>query len=224
MFDRISHRYDLLNHILSWGMDIFWRRRMRTMLPRKEGLTILDLATGTGDVLIALTDRNPQVKAAVGVDLSENMLAIGRQKIQTRGLNDRTQLVTGDAMKLHFSDESFDVTTIAFGIRNMPNPITTLMEMFRVTRSGGCAMVLEFSIPGNFILAGLDRIYLRLVVPFVGGLLTGQWSAYRYLNRTIEKFPYGEQFANMMKQVGFTKVRIQRLMFGAATIYRGEKS
>lgn len=223
MFDRISSRYDLLNHILSWGMDILWRYRMRAMLPKKEKLTVLDLATGTGDVLIALTQRNPKIKVAVGVDLSENMLTVGRQKIHDRGLNDRIQLVTGDAMKLHFSDQTFDVTTIAFGIRNMPNPITTLMEMFRVTRSGGCAMVLEFSLPENFILAGLDLIYLRLIVPFIGGLLTGQWSAYRYLNRTIEKFPYGEQFVNMMKQVGFTKMRTRRLLFGAATIYRGEK-
>jgi len=224
MFDRISGRYDLLNHILSWGMDILWRRRMRQLLPSRDNLMLLDLATGTGDVLISLAGRNPRVKGALGIDLSENMLAVGRQKIHDLGYADRIQLITGDAMKLHFENAVFDVTSIAFGIRNMPNPVTTLMEMYRVTRPGGVAMVLEFSLPDNFILAGLHRTYLRCMVPLIGGLLTGQWKAYRYLNRTIEKFPYGEQFANMMKQVGFGKVSVYPLLFGTATIYRGEKA
>ena len=222
MFDEISPRYDLLNRILSFGLDRAWRRRLNSFLGPKPNQEALDLATGTADVLLALS-KNSNIKSGVGVDLADKMLNLGKAKIQKRQLDDRLTLQHGDILDLPFPPESFDIATIAFGIRNVPEPHKVLKEMFRVLRKGGRALVLEFSLPPSRWLRFLHLFYLRYVVPFIGFLLTGHARAYRYLNQTIEDFPFGQEFCSMMLESGFQKVTIHPLTFGIATIYEGDK-
>jgi len=222
MFDDISPRYDFLNHLLSLGLDISWRRRLATLLPKRKGQRILDVATGTADVLLALI-KNPNVQACFGVDMAEKMLAIARAKVARLGFEDRILLQHGDANQIPFNDNTFDAVTSAFGIRNMADPNQVLGEMRRVLNSGGRALILEFSLPGNKILRAAHLFYLRSVVPAIGGLISGHGAAYRYLNQTIERFPCGATFCAMMADAGFRNPTAHPLMGGIATIYVGEK-
>ena len=222
MFDDISPRYDFLNHLLSLGLDISWRRRLATLLPKRKGQRILDVATGTADVLLALI-KNPNVQACFGVDMAEKMLAIARAKVARLGFEDRILLQHGDANQIPFNDNTFDAVTSAFGIRNMADPNQVLGEMRRVLNSGGRALILEFSLPGNKILRAAHLFYLRSVVPAIGGLISGHGAAYRYLNQTIERFSCGAAFCAIMEDAGFQNVSAHPLMGGIATIYCGEK-
>jgi demethylmenaquinone methyltransferase/2-methoxy-6-polyprenyl-1,4-benzoquinol methylase len=224
LFDEISPRYDLLNRLLSFGLDIHWRNRLSQFLPTHHPLHILDCATGTGDVLLRIFKQTSQVKSAVGVDLAEKMLEIGRKKIHMAQLDSQIKLQKGDAMNIPFPEKIFDATTIAFGIRNTPDPQKVLNEMQRVLKNKGRALILEFSLPSNPIIRFVHLTYLRYCVPLIGGLLTRHYQAYKYLNQTIEFFPYGNQFMQMMKQSGFTNVQAHPLLFGTATIYQGDKS
>ena len=222
MFDRIAHRYDLLNHLLSFDIDRRWRRRVNEFLPKGDRLDVLDLACGTGDQLLALYSGG-RVQSGVGIDLAENMLALGRRKIDAAGLGDRLQLQTGDAQRLAFADGTFDVVTISFGIRNMVDVGLALCEMLRVLRPGGRALVLEFSLPRSRLTRSVYLFYLRHILPRLGRALSGNSEAYRYLNRTIETFPDGEAFCRLMTDSGFNRVRHSPLTFGIATIYAGDK-
>lgn len=224
MFNRISDRYDLLNRLLSLGLDLSWRKRLCRYLPSLEDMKLLDLATGTADVLITLAQHTVSLKEGVGVDMAVKMLDIGRKKIIKKGLDERLTLRTADANKLPFADESFDCTTIAFGIRNLDDPRTALKEMRRVLKPGGRSLILEFSFPKNLFLRAGHVLYLRTVVPVLGWLLSGEYKAYKYLNETIEKFPYGENFCRLMTQVGFDSVQVYPLLFGVASIYQGDKT
>lgn len=223
MFNAISPRYDVLNSVLSLGQHIRWRRWLARYLPGGESLTLLDLATGTADVLITLAEEEPRITRGYGLDLAEKMLAIGRDKIRRRGLDGRLVLQSGDAAAIPFPGQSTDAVTMAFGIRNVENPMTVLKEMARVLKPGGRAVILEFSLPDQVLLRLGVIAYLRCV-PVIGWLLSGHFQAYRYLNRTIERFPYGEQFCRLMRQVGLVHVGRQPLMLGAATIYYGTKA
>lgn len=223
MFDAISSKYDFLNRLLSFGLDVLWRKRLAAFLPSREGLKVLDLATGTADALLALFKNNPNMQAGFGIDLSEKMLDIGRRKIVSHELEHAITLSPGDANEIPFNENTFDAATIAFGIRNVEDPRRVLNEMRRVLRPGGRAMILEFSLPSNKILRGLHLSYLRTVVPAIGGLVSGHGEAYRYLNRTIEKFPSGEDFCRLMRDAGFSHVKANPLCAGIATIYQGEK-
>lgn len=227
MFDAISPRYDILNRLLSFGLDIAWRKKMIRFLPDNAGmgldLSLLDLATGTADVLLALVRRNQNISRAVGIDLADKMLAIGREKIARANLSDKITLAHGDANHIPFEDNAFDAVTIAFGIRNVEDHNLVLREMRRVLKASGWALILEFSLPENKILRGLHLFYLRTVVPLVGGLISGNFRAYRYLNQTIETFPYGDDFCALMEFCGFKKVKAHPLMGGVASIYVGEK-
>ena len=155
--------------------------------------------------------------------MARQMLEIGRQKIEDRGLDRRITLISDDAMRLPFKDESFDAVTIAFGIRNVLDTGQTLREMHRVLRSGGRALILEFSLPSNPFLRRLYLFYFRYLMPWIGGIVSGNRRAYRYLNQTVETFPYGKEFARFLTETGFKAVRFFPLSFGVATIYRGEK-
>ncbi len=221
-FNQISGSYDLLNHVLSFGMDSFWRKALCRHVPQRQ-VTLLDLATGTGDVLLTLLEQCPQIKKAHGIDLAENMLAIAQKKTQTRELMIPVEFKIADAQELPFIDQSMDVVTMAFGIRNVENPILVLKEIYRVLKPKGKAMILEFSLPSNFLLKALDVVYLRSVVPLLGGLVSGNFAAYRYLNKTIEKFPYGERFCRMLEQVGLKQSQAIPLFGGVASIYLAEK-
>ena len=223
IFDSISRRYDFLNHVLSLGWHSKWRSKLATYLSPQADQLVLDVATGTADVLIALLEHGAPIRTAYGIDMSEQMLEIGRAKIEQKGLFSKVMLQRGDAMALNFLDTTFDSVTIAFGIRNMPSPIKTLMEMYRVLKFQGRVVILEFSLPQNPLLRLGHGIYLNWVVPIIGFLLSGNYSAYHYLNETIKTFPYGDRFCRIITQVGFKNVQAHPLMGGVATIYHGEK-
>lgn len=222
MFDRIAHRYDLLNRLLSMRQDVAWRKRLARLLPEREDLRVLDLATGTGDVLLALRAGCPRVRAGVGMDMAGKMLALGKEKFEDRGQASALHLVRGDAMRIAAADASFDVVTISFGIRNVLDVDAALREMRRVLRPGGRVLVLEFSLPANALLRWVYLVYFRNVLPRIGGLVSGDSYAYRYLNQTVETFPYGEAFCELMRNAGFMRVTTHMLTFGIATIYQGD--
>ncbi len=222
MFDRVARRYDLLNHLLSANQDRSWRRKLAARLPEQSDLKILDLACGTGDQLLALY-RTGKVSSGVGLDLAENMLEIGRAKIARRSLTDRLTLKKADAQKIPFEDNTFDVVSISFGIRNMTDVDTTLREMHRVLKPGGCALILEFSLPRNRLIRSAYLVYFRHLLPRLGRLISDDREAYRYLNETAETFPRDGAFCELMSRAGFRNTTFSALTFGVASIYRGNK-
>jgi len=223
MFNAIAGRYDFLNRLLSLGQDVRWRHTLRQLLPQGDKLSVLDLATGTADVLIALAQDNPKVQKGIGVDPAVNMLEIGRRKIKQAHLEERLMLQQGDAQALPFLDGTFDCVTISFGIRNIPDLRLALLEMYRVTKPGGRVLILEFSKPTNPLLKAGHWLYLQTAVPVVGFLFSGNVKAYTYLNQTIQSFPYGDRFCKILKQMGFTTIASHPLMGGVATVYAAQK-
>ena len=223
MFDRIAKTYDPVNRLLSFGLDVRWRKKVNAMLPDKSGLQLLDLATGIGDQVLMLCKINPNIEAAVGMDLSEGMLEKGREKVKTEGLEQKIELRTGDAVALPLEAECFDAITMSFGIRNVPNVVEAMREMVRVLRPNGKSLILEFSMPKNPIVRFGHLFYLRYVLPLVGGLISGDFQAYKYLNTSIEAFPYGEDFSELLVEAGFSKVKHYPVTFGIATIYEATK-
>lgn len=219
MFDRIAPRYDLLNRLLSLGIDCRWRRRLRRYLPEGDGLEMLDLACGTGDVLITLCRPSRRVHHGIGLDLSLPMLRLGQRKLRAAAIDDRVQVLAGDASQLPFFDESFDLVTIAFGIRNFSGVTKALCEIRRVLRPTGKLLILEFSLPSNRALRWLYLIYFRQILPRLGALISGDDSAYRHLNRSAETFPYGEAFCQVLSGLEYTDVTVHPLTFGVASIY-----
>lgn len=220
MFNRIAPAYDILNHILSLGQDFLWRRKVADGLDKEQKLRVLDLATGTGDLLLSLLRRNPNIVEAVGLDISENMMALCRKKIARHKFSDRVRLVRADAVNNPFMEESFDVVTMSFGIRNTPDPLETLIEIRRLLRPGGIALILEFSMPTNRILKNCHRLYLNSLVPLIGRIISGDVNAYRYLCTSIENFAGTEDFSRLIFNAGFSNVQITSLTFGVACIYR----
>ncbi len=223
MFDRISPRYDLVNRLLSFGIDHHWRRQLIRHLPQEKGLRLLDLATGTGDQLITIVKRAKQVETALGLDMSQEMVRMGQRKIIDKPYTHRITLMEGDATSIALDKEAVDCVTMSFGIRNVTSVEKCLEECFRVLTPSGKVMILEFSMPKNRLIRGLHLFYLRHVLPLVGGLVSRDPKAYRYLNKTIETFPYGEAFCAKLKAAGFYQVKAYPMTFGAATLYIGEK-
>jgi demethylmenaquinone methyltransferase / 2-methoxy-6-polyprenyl-1,4-benzoquinol methylase len=221
MFDRIAPRYDFLNRVLSLGIDMSWRRRAARMLALDLGKpsTVLDLATGTGDLAIAIARLGEKVRV-VGTDPSSGMLGIGRQKVERAGLASRVELGTGDAQAIEAEAGRYDGATIAFGIRNVPDRDLALREMRRVVRSGGRVVVLELGEPNVGILGPIARFHVRVLVPRIGALLSGA-REYRYLQTSIAAFPPAPEFAEKMRAAGLVDVTITPLTFGACTLYAG---
>jgi demethylmenaquinone methyltransferase/2-methoxy-6-polyprenyl-1,4-benzoquinol methylase len=179
------------------------------------------LATGTADLLVAILRDHPNVTEAVGLDIANRMLEIGRQKVQRRGLSDRVRFVQGDLTRTPFETESFDVVTMAFGVRNTPDPAGTLREVHRILKPGGRTYILEFSLPASPMMRRAHLIYLRLVVPIVGALLSGNRQAYQYLDKSIEAFHGADSFRGLMKREGFMHTAAIPLSAGIASIYEG---
>ncbi len=223
MFDRIAPTYDLLNHLLSAGRDYSWRRRVMEQVRGRDALHVIDLATGTADLLISLLRGCPTIEKATGLDISERMLARGREKLRTRGFAERVELVCADAAATSFPNDTFDAATMAFGIRNTPNPAVTLDEIHRILKPGGLALILEFSLPANRVLRWCYLKYLRFVVRWIGAAISRDRDAYRYLDESIEAFYRPEAFAALMRQAGFHEVSAIPLTFGVASIYKGTK-
>jgi len=224
MFDRIAPYYVLLNHILSFGWDFLWRRKLAKAVNSDRQMKVLDLATGTGDLLISVLRRNPNITEAVGLDISENMLAICRDRIAKHELTDRASLVRSDAADSGLSDESFDVVTMGFGIRNTPDAFKTLSEIYRLLRQGGTALILEFSLPTNRIIRKCYLLYLRNFVPLLGRVLSGDKNAYRYLNTSVEKFYGMDDFSALMRKAGFKDISAVPLTFGVVCLYKASKA
>lgn len=222
MFDRIAPRYDLLNHLLSGGQDWLWRRALARRLHRASPGLVVDVATGTGDQLIAVLQAAPELRG-LGFDLAPAMLARGAAKLQARGLSERAFLQLGDACALPLPDAAADYATIAFGIRNVESPAAGLRELHRVLKPGGQLFVLEFGLPPNRWLRHLYLLYFRHVLPRLGGLLSGDVPAYRYLNRSVETFPCGEAFLALLREAGFAPVSARPLTCGVAMLYQGTK-
>lgn len=222
MFNRISRRYDLLNRILSLGMDLYWRRAAIRELDPQQHLRVLDLACGTGDIAFAAANAESQ-RAVVGVDRAEEMLLLAEQKLKAQDLGRRVSLVLGDGMEIPAADSSIDATTIAFGIRNMPETSVCLLEMRRILKPGGKIIILEFSLPSSRLFRALHLFYLRRIVPVIGRVVSGDSFAYSYLNQTIESYPFGEQFCLLLKSAGFNRIAYRPLSLGIVTIYTGIK-
>ncbi len=223
MFDRIAATYDFLNHVLSLGRDFAWRRKVAGLLDNGGGLKVADLATGTGDLLIALSQRHPDLTEAVGLDISEQMLNVFRQKLQRIGLGDRVRLLRADASATPFSGGTFDVVTMGFGIRNTRDVRATLREIHRILKPGGRALILEFSLPKNRVVRWCHVEYLRHGIPLIGAVISRDRQAYRYLNESIEAFYPPGEFCALMSDVGFTRVSATPLTWGVASIYQGSK-
>lgn len=222
MFDAIAFRYDFLNHFLSAGIDKRWRIKTIKYLSNQNISKVLDIATGTGDLAIAAIKMFPSV-SVVGIDISENMLEIGRQKIQKLKLNDKIELQSGDSEKINFPDNYFNAITCAFGVRNFENLSAGLHEMFRVLRSGGSCVILEFSKPQHFPFKQVYHFYFRYMLPVFGRLISKDRSAYTYLPESVSAFPNGERFLDELEKAGFRSCSQKPLTFGIATIYVGRK-
>ncbi|GAB5543374.1 MAG: bifunctional demethylmenaquinone methyltransferase/2-methoxy-6-polyprenyl-1,4-benzoquinol methylase UbiE [Sandaracinaceae bacterium] len=219
MFDAIADRYDLLNRIISLGVDQRWRRLTVSKLELGARPKVLDLATGTADLAIRIAQTHTDAQV-VGLDPSVNMLAIGRDKARADAVDGRVKLVEGDAQALPFDDDRFDGVTIAFGIRNVPDRARALAEMARVTRPGGRVAILELSEPRSGLLGPLARFHVHHVVPTLGGLLSGK-KEYRYLQQSIAAFPPPETFAELMRSAGLDVLEVIPLTFGVCTLYVG---
>lgn len=222
MFDDIAPRYDLLNRVLSLGIDQQWRAEAVKELEADRPRRILDVATGTGDLAIKTLDLNPE--KVVGVDLSEEMLELGQRKLKELGLEDRIMLQKGDAEKLPFSDSQFDAVTVGFGVRNFEDLDRGLREILRVLTPGGRLIVLEFSHPSAFPIKHLYRFYSHVVLPLVGRLVSQNKTAYRYLPESVDVFPSGEAFTERLRKAGFAGTSYRPLTFGIASLYSGAKS
>lgn len=222
MFDSISPRYDLLNHVLSLGIDRSWRRKLVRMLRRSGAVGILDEATGTGDLAIMMAGKIPTVKVT-GTDISEGMLRVGHGKIARSGLGERVALRQEDAENLSFADGTFDAVTVAFGVRNFENIPAGLSEMHRVLKNGGRVYILEFGQPRNKIFGALYRFYFHRILPWLGGVISKERNAYRYLPESVDGFPYGTPFVEMMSAAGFTGCGFKNLSAGIAQLYYAEK-
>jgi demethylmenaquinone methyltransferase / 2-methoxy-6-polyprenyl-1,4-benzoquinol methylase len=221
MFDRIAPRYDLLNRLLSAGVDRRWRRASVDMLALPPGSKVLDVCTGTADLLVEFLRRDPG-HAGVGVDLSGEMLTRGAAKLRERGLAPRSALASGDAERLPLAPARFDGALIAFGIRNVGDPLRALREIHRVLRPGGRLVVLEFSTPPG-PLGAAYRLYFERVLPRIAGLVSGDRAAYSYLPASVARFPDPAAFGRLMEQAGFAGVAWTRLTAGIAHLHRGEK-
>jgi demethylmenaquinone methyltransferase/2-methoxy-6-polyprenyl-1,4-benzoquinol methylase len=222
MFNSIAPRYDVLNRMLSGGVDQQWRRVVMKEVLDSQPQRLLDVATGTADLaLMAARKGVPQV---IGVDIADQMLDVGRRKVSKADLDGRVELLNGDAEKLPFSDRQFDVATVAFGVRNFEDLAAGLRQIHRVLRPGGKLIVLEFSRPRVFPVKQLYAFYNRFILPAVGKLVSGDSGAYTYLPESIAVFPEGDEFLNWMEEAGFTQRKARRLTFGIASVYVGHRA
>ncbi|NIK74460.1 demethylmenaquinone methyltransferase/2-methoxy-6-polyprenyl-1,4-benzoquinol methylase [Thermonema lapsum] len=222
MFNNIATTYDLLNHVLSLGIDVTWRKKATKMLARWQPKHLLDVATGTADFAIELS-KIPSVEQVVGVDISEKMLEHGREKVRQKKLSEKILLEYGDSENLQYENNTFDAVTVAFGVRNFANLEKGLQEIFRVLKPGGVLLVLEFSKPKRFPIKQLYRFYFTRWVPFIGKLISKDRAAYAYLPESVDAFPDGMQFVDILKQTGFKETKWYPLTFGISSIYLGVK-
>ena len=218
MFSDISESYDLGNDVLSFGMHRFWKRRFVKMAGPKPGDSVLDVATGTGDIAVNFAKKVGESGEVVGVDFSAAMISLARKRGKNMLKNLRFEV--GDALDLRFASNTFDLASISFGIRNVDDPASGIAEMRRVVKPGGRVAIMEFGQPTG-VFGALYRFYSRRFMPFIGGIISGNQDAYSYLDKTAAEFPCGEKFVELMKANGLHQVKAQPLMGGAAWVYVG---
>ena len=221
MFNNIAPNYDFLNHFLSLGIDILWRKKVIKLLKGEKPKTILDVATGTADFAIETLKLNPD--KIYGVDLSEKMLAVGRKKILNKSLADKIELLAGDAENLPFNDSTFDIITVGFGVRNFENLEKGLTDMHRVLKENGKVAILEFSKPNAYLLKKIYLFYFLKILPLIGKIISKDNAAYTYLPQSVLAFPDGEKFITILQNTGFKNCKCYPLTFGISSIYIGEK-
>ena len=221
MFNGISSKYDFLNHFLSFGIDILWRKRAIQTLKKNQPKLILDIATGTGDFAIEALSLKP--RKIIGIDISEGMLSVGRKKLIKRNLTNKIELLTGDSEALPFEDNLFDAIIVSFGVRNFENLEKGLSDMLRVLKPGGKLVILEFSKPKSFPFKQIYQFYFRWILPEIGKLISKDGAAYTYLPDSVEAFPDGDNFLNILTKIGFQKSQCTPLTLGISSIYSGSK-
>ena len=222
MFNNISKEYDILNRVISFGIDVSWRKKIVKILKFKNPSTILDVATGTGDLAIAMVKTNAQ--KIIGLDISKGMLDVGIEKIKDRNLNNTIEMVIGDSENLKYENDFFDAVTVSFGVRNFESLDSGLSEIFRVLKPKGSLVILETSNPTKFPFKQFYRFYSKFILPSIGKIFSKDKVAYNYLSESSAEFPYGEKFNNILKKIGFTNVVDFPQTFGVATIYVASKS
>ncbi len=222
IFDEISKTYDNINKILSLGIDRYWRFRLKKALPKRENLEILDLATGTGDIAFLLAQEK-NCKKVIGLDLSREMLRIANEKLPNSPNREKIKFIRQDGVTANFPRGSFDVVTVSFGIRNFHSLDIALDKARALLKENGVFLVLELSLPKNFIIKQLYLFYFRYLLPFFGRLLSGHKDAYRYLNESVEDFPSGENFKDLLTKAKFSEVTYHPMTFGVATLYVARK-
>ncbi len=224
MFDAIAPTYDRLNRLLSLRIDTLWRNNVIKLLKKQNPESILDIATGTGDLAIAMSTLFEKgTKRITGLDLSQEMLAVGRKKLKQKNLDQKIDFVKGDSEHLPFDDQEFEAITCAFGVRNFENLDAGLRQMHRVLSDKGQLIILEFSTPENKIFNAIYNFYFFHVLPFVGNLISGDSRAYTYLPESVKAFPSGQAFAERLKAAGFNKIICKPQTFGICTIYQATK-
>ena len=222
MFDGISKSYDLLNRIITLGIDVIWRKRVVRLLKKEAPDTILDIATGTGDLVLALAKLN--AKKIIGLDISPGMLEIGKKKVLAQNITDSIKMQLGDSEALHYEDNSFAAVTVAFGVRNFENLDKGLLEIFRVLKPKGTLVILETAVPKNYFLKTFYMLYTQNIMPFIGKLFSKDRSAYKYLSDSAATFPHGEVFNNILRKNGFIEVEDLPQTLGIASIYFAKKA
>lgn len=221
MFDTISKEYDGLNRVISFGIDIKWRKKVVALVAKTKPDRILDIATGTGDLAINLAQTS--AKSIIGLDISKGMLDVGKQKVLNKNLQGRIEMVVGDSEDLPFNENSFDAVTVSFGIRNFETLEKGLSEIHRVLKPGGVFVILETSVPTKTPFKQGYNFYSKNIMPFIGKLFSKDQSAYRYLSDSASVFPYGETLNNILRKIGFINVESKPQTFGVATIYTASK-
>ncbi|MDO1499181.1 bifunctional demethylmenaquinone methyltransferase/2-methoxy-6-polyprenyl-1,4-benzoquinol methylase UbiE [Maribacter confluentis] len=222
MFDTISTNYDGLNRVISFGIDIKWRKKVVELLKKEQPKSILDIATGTGDLAIALVDTG--AKRIVGLDISPGMLTVGKEKVKNKDLDHTIELVVGDSENLSFEDNTFDAVTVSFGVRNFETLTTGMAEILRVLKPNGTLVILETSVPTKTPYKQGYRFYTKNILPLIGKLFSKDNSAYGYLSESASVFPHGEKFNNILREIGFIDVTNKPQTFGVASIYIAKKS
>ncbi len=221
MFDTISGNYDKLNRVISFGIDLKWRKKVLKMVADKNPNSILDIATGTGDLAILMTKT--KAEKIIGLDISDGMLEVGRQKIKAQNLSDRIEMVLGDSEKMPYGDNTFDAITVAFGVRNFENLEVGLSEILRVLKPNGIFVILETSVPVKFPFKQGYNFYSKNILPLIGKMFSKDNVAYGYLSESASFFPFGEALNNILRKVGFIDVIDMPQTFGVATIYSASK-
>lgn len=222
MFDNIAHKYDFLNHFLSLNIDKIWRKKSVKLLLGSKPKIILDIATGTGDFALEIYKQLKPEKI-IGIDISEGMLKIGEGKTKKKGLSQIIEFQKGDSEQLNFADNYFDAVTVAFGVRNFENLKNGLKEMHRVLKPAGKLIILEFSQPEKFPVEQFYNFYSKYILPAFGKIFSKNKSAYTYLPKSVNAFPYGKKFTEILKEIGFSSIKLKQFTSGISTVYYAER-